>query len=145
MSKCVTKFCRGVTNKSGHSPFCSKCRSRRWKAKYPLHYSYKQLRNDAKRREKEFQLTLDEYIEFANRTGYATMKGREAHFLSIDRRDPLKGYSADNIRALTVRANSARVHYVQKLPKWLKDEISAAERGIMPPWLVQEHQQSPVQ
>ncbi len=130
--KCATKFCRGIATKNGHSPYCSCCRSRRWREKFPLHASYKQLRNDAKRRQKEFSLTRQQYIEFARRTGYDELKGRGATFLSIDRRDPSKGYTESNIRALTVRANSARVHYVTRLPQWLKDEIAAAEKGVIP-------------
>jgi hypothetical protein len=130
---CLTKFCRNVVDKKkSHSPYCSKCRSRRWKSAHPLHYSYKQLRNDAKRRQKEFSLTRDQYIAFARQTGYDERKGRGATFLSIDRRDSSKGYSADNIRALTVRANSARVRYVTNMPAWLRDEIAAAESGGVP-------------
>lgn len=131
--KCKTTRCRGRATRSGHSPYCSRCRSARWKAKYPLHYAYKQLRNDARRRGHAFDLTLEEYKDFARKSGYALYKGRGAYFLSIDRRDPSKGYSADNIRAMTVRANSARVHYVGRLPQWLKDEIAAAERGMPVP------------
>ena len=98
-----------------------------------MHYAYKQLRNDARRRGKEFRLTREEYEAFALKSGYAMYKGRGAYFLSIDRKDPAKGYSADNIRAITKRANSARVHYVERLPQWLEDEIAAAERGMTVP------------
>ncbi len=106
---CLADFCRGVVNrKAEHSPYCSRCRSRRWKDKFPLHYSYKQLRNDAKRRQKEFSLTRDEYISFAIKTDYAKRKGKTSLSLSIDRIDNNRGYSADNIQAMTLAENSRK-------------------------------------
>lgn len=132
--KCRTKFCRGYAapNNRLHSPYCSKCRSRRWKAKHPLHYLFNNLRHRAKLRGIEFTLTRNEFIEFAHKTNYEQLRGRNSFNLCIDRKDSSKGYSHDNIRALTIRANSARVHYKTKLPEWLRDEIAACENGSVP-------------
>ena len=116
MNKCATKFCRGHTTKSGRSRFCSKCRSRRWRDKFPLHYSFKNLRVRAKQRGKEFTLTRDEYICFAIKTDYAQMKGKTSLSLSIDRIDDSLGYTKDNIQAITLRENSRKqfVPYFQQ-------------------------------
>ncbi|MDE2103690.1 MAG: hypothetical protein KGL39_41010 [Patescibacteria group bacterium] len=106
---CLTPRCRGKVNKKKeHSPYCSKCRRLRWKEKFPLHYSFSKLKFRAAERGKEFALTRDEYISFAIKTDYARMKGKTSLSLSIDRVDNSRGYSADNIRAITLQSNSRR-------------------------------------
>ena len=125
--KCATKKCRGYVTKSAHSPYCSKCRNRKWREKHPLHYSYKNLRTRAKQRGKDFTLTREEYIAFAIKTDYARLKGKTSLSLSIDRVDDTKGYHADNIAAITLRENSRK--QFTKMPQWMKDEIKQAESG----------------
>lgn len=48
-------------------------------------------------------------------------------FFEHRRKDPAKGYHADNIRALTLLLNSRLAH--AKMPQWLKDEMILAEQG----------------
>jgi hypothetical protein len=86
MTKCRTKFCRGGTFKQHHSPYCSKCRSRRFKERHPLKYSFGKLRARAKERGHAFTLTFADYEAFAKQTGYAELKGKTKHSLSINRR-----------------------------------------------------------
>lgn len=126
MSKCRTKFCRGRTTKTGRSPYCSKCRSRRWKEKAPLKYAFHNLRNRARHRGHKFTLTFEEYEEFAIRTGYAALKGKTAQSLSIHRKDDKRGYHSDNIAAVTLSMNT-RLKYAN-IPAWLRDEWMAAEK-----------------
>ena len=122
MKKCRTKYCRGlVIPETSHSPYCSKCRSARWKQSHPLKYSFKALRSRAKERGHSFDLTFDEYREFAERTGYGLLKGKEAHSLSINRIRSEEGYHKDNIEALTLSMNS-RARYAP-LPGWMKEEM----------------------
>lgn len=128
--KCATKFCLGHTTKSGRSRYCSKCRSIRWRDKFPLHYSFKNLRVRAKQRGKEFTLTRDEYVCFAVKTDYAKMKGKTSLSLSLDRIDDSRGYSKDNIQAITLRENSRK--QFTDMPDWMKDELKLAEAGIVP-------------
>jgi hypothetical protein len=81
----------------------------------PLRASFTILRNNAKRRKKPFDLTLDQFRQFAEENGYMEGKGRHAGALHIDRRDPLKGYTIDNLRVLECTANSAKGAVEDKL------------------------------
>jgi hypothetical protein len=128
--KCATKNCRGRITKTGRSHFCSKCRSRRWRDKFPLHYSFKNLRVRAIQRGKEFTLTRDEYISFAIKTDYAKMKGKTSLSLSIDRKNNDLGYTKDNIQAIALRENSRK--QFTDMPDWMKAELKQAEAGIVP-------------
>lgn len=124
-SKCATKFCRGRTTQTGRSPYCSRCRSRRWKDNNPLAYSFKNLRVRARQRGKEFTLTFDQYLHFAESTDYSKLKGKTKYSLSIHRIDNDRGYHADNISAITLSMNS-RLAYVEMNPK-LKAELMALQ------------------
>jgi len=106
--KCATKYCRGITTKGGKSPYCGKCRSKKWKAKNPLRYYYNALKQRAKQRGKEFKLTFEEYRKLAIESGYHERRGRGALCLSLDRIDNDKGYEIGNLRAITVSENSMK-------------------------------------
>jgi hypothetical protein len=109
LNYCLTPFCRNTLHrKRCHSPYCSKCRSRRWADKFPLHYAFKNLRVRARQRGKEFTLTREQYIEFAVKTDYAKLKGKTSLSLSIDRRDNSKGYTLENIQCLTLSENTRK-------------------------------------
>lgn len=134
--KCASKNCRGISTKSGKSPYCSKCRSRRWAKKFPLHYMFKALRNHAKERRKDFSLTRAEFVSFAIKTDYARLHGRRSLSLSIDRRDNKQGYHAHNIQALTVRDNCRKQFvdfYANQTPNVnyepTEEEIAEAEKA----------------
>lgn len=124
--KCRTKFCRGVATKTQRSPWCPKCRTRRFKEKFPLKYSFNLLRNRARWRRKGFDLTYEEYERFAVETGYAKLKGKTKHSLTIHRLDNAGPYRADNIAAVTLSLNN-RLQFAN-LPDYLKAEMLAAER-----------------
>lgn len=94
-----------------------------------MKYFYKVLRSNAKRRGHAFTLTFEQYEKFAIETGYAELKGKTKHSLSIDRRDPSRGYHADNIRAVSLSLNS-RLQWAN-IPQWLKDEMVEAERQAL--------------
>jgi hypothetical protein len=111
--------------KSGKSPYCSRCRSRRWKEKFPLHYSFKNLRVRAKQRGKTFTLTREFYVEFALKTDYHKLKGKTSLSLSIDRIDNRRGYEPGNIRAITLRENSRR--QFTDMPDYMKPEMEQCE------------------
>ena len=128
--KCATRNCGRLVSKSCKSPYCPRCHSRRWRDKFPLHYSFKNLRVRAKQRGKEFSLTRDEYIAFAVSTDYAKLKGKTSLSLSIDRIDPTKGYTKENIQAITLRENSRR--QFTNMPGWMKEEYRLACQGVIP-------------
>lgn len=103
---CVAYRC---TNK--HKPkdkYCAKHRKRKEKETNLVGVTFWNLKSNAKRRNKDFNLTLDEFKIFCERTNYLKLKGRVKNKASIDRIDPNKGYSLDNINILTVSENSKK-------------------------------------
>jgi hypothetical protein len=108
--KCITPGCKNKANKG--RKLCWTCKSRRKKEMNPLAYWYDKFKNNARRRNKEVTITLNDFKEFCNQTGYDKLKGRTANCLSIDRIDPSQGYHKDNIRAITVSDNSKRARGV---------------------------------
>ena len=60
--KCQTEDC---FNESGKQrKLCYKCKTRKYREKYPLKYIYDTVKANAKRRRKEFTLTFDEFKEY---------------------------------------------------------------------------------
>ena len=114
---CKTKFCRGQVLANSKSPFCSKCRSRRFKEKHPLKYYFNLLRCRARERGKLFLLKFEEYEAFCRSTNYDQLKGKTALSLSIDRIDNSGPYSAENIQAITLAENS-RKRFVPRLRQY---------------------------
>lgn len=123
--KCQTPYCRKPVLKSTKDKICTRCKSRNWALKSPLKYAFKNLRNRAKQRGKPFSLTFKQYKEFAEASGYSTLKGKSSKCLSIDRINPALGYTASNIRAIRLGTNSRLFHC--KMPQWMKDEMAKAE------------------
>lgn len=76
--------------------------------------SYYNLRGNAKRRNKEFDLTLEQFREFCIRTEYHLGKGKTKTSYSIDRIDDNKGYTLDNIRILTLSENTQKENLRRK-------------------------------
>ena len=110
---CKTKYCRNQTK--GKRILCAKCASRKWREENPVKASYANLKNNAKRRGKAFEITLEWYKEFAVRTKYIYGKGRTRESLHIDRIDETKGYTEDNLQALENHKN------VTKYLRWRED------------------------
>ena len=108
--KCTTPYCRNERIK--HKTICPKCKSRLYKKRHPEAYFFNLLRCNAKRRGKEFNLTLDEFKEFCKETGYMERKGKNGSSLSIDRIIPSKGYSIDNIRVMSLSGNTIRKNII---------------------------------
>ena len=126
-TRCQTKFCLGIAMPNAHSPFCARCRMRRFKAAHPLQYSFGKLRARAKERGHEFSLTFEDYCEFAKTTGYDKLKGKTAQSLSINRKNPSLGYEKTNVEAVTLSMNS-RLRYAP-LPPHLRDEMLEAMKA----------------
>jgi hypothetical protein len=103
---CIAYRCPSKPGKA--TRFCYKHHKRYQKEKNFLVYSYSYLKQNAKRRGKSFSLTLDQFKEFCNMTGYLMLKGKLKKSASIDRIDNSKGYSFDNIQVLTLSQNSAK-------------------------------------
>lgn len=112
-TKCQTPGCNNEA-KNGRT-ICNACKKRRWVENHYIYYLFDNLRHNAKRRRKEFGLTYDEFVKFCNETNYHVLKGQTAESLTIDRKDPNRGYFYDNIRAITLSDN---VHYEMD-PDWV--------------------------
>lgn len=84
---------------------CRSCAYTRYSLKHPHAYTLNKLRNNAKRRGIECTLTLEQWIDFCNATGYIDARGRESESLTVDRKKSSLGYTADNIRVLTLGDN----------------------------------------
>ena len=104
-NKCATKYCRR-DKKQGK--VCCRCYWRKVKADDIVRYTYYYVKNNAKRRKKEFLITLHQFREFCEESGYIESKGKQRWSMSIDRIDNEKGYSIDNIRLLSLGLNSAK-------------------------------------
>jgi len=106
---CVTKWCRNP--KANRRRVCHKCYKRSYAKRHPIRNAYFNLRTNAKRREKQFDLTLEQFRKFAIETSYIDKRGRTARKFHIDRINNSKGYSADNIQSITCRANANKRNY----------------------------------
>ena len=104
--KCATESCQNEAQL--HRTLCYKCEKRKYREKYPLKYWYTTLKMNAKRRRKDFTLTINQFETFCKQTGYDERKGKTANSLSIDRVNNDRGYHFDNIRAITLSENSIK-------------------------------------
>lgn len=71
-----------------------------WRERNPVRAAYLNLKSNAKRRGKQFELTFEEFEEFAVSTSYIAKKGRRKHSMHIDRIDENIGYTRSNIQPL---------------------------------------------
>lgn len=103
--KCITKFC---TRKVKAKGLCARCYNRYQRKNNPILYAYQTLKDNSKRRGKDFLLTLEEFTQFCIKTDYIKGKGKKSESYSIDRIDNTKGYLVSNIRILTLSENSRK-------------------------------------
>lgn len=113
-NKCITPYCRN--DKPPGRNICFKCRHKKYKAKYPERYFYYLLKSNAKRRGHNFELTLKEFQKFCQETDYLNKKGKNKNSASIDRINPNKGYSYNNIQILSLSENTKKKYSDKELP-----------------------------
>lgn len=111
--KCSTKFCRNT--KAPGRTLCYKCRTRKARKNNLLYYTFKAFRDNAKRRGKQFDITLVQFIQFCKDTGYMEHKGKTGTSYSIDRIRQNEGYNINNIQILTLAQNTSK-HMRQNCP-----------------------------
>jgi hypothetical protein len=73
---------------------------RAWRKANPIHAAYLNLKHNAKRRGKIFNLTLVEFEKFCAETDYQRGKGRKSTSLHVDRINEDGPYSLNNIQTL---------------------------------------------
>jgi len=104
--------------KQGH--YCWSCQKRAYAKRHPEKYAFQTLKNNVKRRNKKrialgkkpipFNITLDDFIEFAVAVDYMNKRGTSKTSYHIDRiaddgsDDPI-GYTKGNLQALTNSQN----------------------------------------
>ena len=125
MKKCRTPRCLRATQSSGRSPYCARCRYRRFAAANPIACAFNNIRKRARQRGHVFSLTREEFTKLVTESGWIEKRGKTAKSLSIDRIDSRLGYQTGNVRVLTLSQNS-RLKYAP-LPGWMKAEMEKAE------------------
>ena len=109
------RYCDNCGNKARKGRRkCNTCISREWRKNNPIKAAYHNLKSNAKRRGKDFDLTFEQFKLFVIKMDYIRLKGIKAECYHIDRIDENKGYSIDNIQLLT---NSDNVKKYAKLVK----------------------------
>ena len=105
--QCCAYGCKNapVLKKGG---LCDKHYARKLRAKDPVYARYNQFKNNAKKRGKEFTITLEEFRDFCKRTGYIITKGRRGQNATIDRRCNAHGYHIWNIQLMYGRTNYSK-------------------------------------
>lgn len=104
--RCEIKGC-GIEPRKGHKK-CQKCEKRAWRKNNEMKAAYSNLRDNANRRGKFFDLTFDQFQQFAIETNYIQGKGRTSTSYSIDRIENDKGYTIDNIRIMEFGQNASK-------------------------------------
>lgn len=94
--------------KAKHRTVCHRCAKRKYIKKHYDKYIFNNLKQNAKRRKKDFQLTFSEFTQFCQQTGYLEKKGQSPMNFTIDRIDSSIGYTLTNIQVLTHAENSRK-------------------------------------
>jgi hypothetical protein len=105
--RCPVKYCRRDRGKK--KAMCDRHHHARWRAKNPMRAAWLNLRHHAKQRRREFDLSFEDFKAFVEENNYyLDHKGCLRHLYHIDRIDPRKGYTRENIQLLTCSENSAK-------------------------------------
>ena len=104
---CCAYACRNepIKKKGG---LCHKHFARKRREKDPVYSRYNQFKGNATKRNKPFEITLQQFRDFCNKTGYCIEKGKRGQNATIDRINNKAGYSIDNIQLLTNRQNASK-------------------------------------
>lgn len=101
---CVYPRC--MCQRADRKLMCHKHSMKVWRENNPEKAAYANLKANANFRGKEFDLSFEDFLSFLKQNpNYLKNKGRTVRKLHIDRIDSTKGYTLDNIRAITSREN----------------------------------------
>ena len=113
---CVASGCRNKHAQNRN--YCWTCVKRKYAKDNPIRYAYQSLRNNAKTRKKEFDLTFNEFKKFCSKTKILLGRGIQKDSLHIDRIDESKGYTIDNIQVLTNSENVKKIRHYDWIMKY---------------------------
>lgn len=99
---CHVKYCHKRTK---GRKLCSTHRSQKCRQADPVKAAFNALRNNAKRRDILFTITLDQFRDWCVKVSYIGHKGRAATSYTVDRIHNDIGYHIDNIKVLTKSEN----------------------------------------
>lgn len=105
----------GLRPTEHHRTVCGTCRIQKYRRENPIKAAYIALRDNAKRRRKEFTLTLEQFEKFCIETEYIIKKGISKQSYTIDRIRDTEGYHIHNIQVLTNSDNVKKMHRVKKV------------------------------
>lgn len=74
----------------------------------PVYQRYNDFKGNAKRRCKDFSITLEQFREFCKSTGYIITPGKRGQNATIDRIRNKEGYHIGNIQLLTNKQNASK-------------------------------------
>jgi hypothetical protein len=115
---CINDGCDKA--RKGRNRRCSACVKKIYIEKDPVRYAYQTTKDNAKRRGKEFTISLEYFRKFCVESEYIKKKGITAKSFTIDRKDNTKGYVEGNLQVLTNGQN---------VIKKMLDKRLAAEQG----------------
>lgn len=103
----AAELIRTAKNKLRRKNYCWKCYRRMWRSNNPLRHVFSELRHSAFRRKIPFDLHYGEFLEFCIKHDFYNHSPKfTKNSLTIDRINPLLGYTILNIRVLTMEENS---------------------------------------
>jgi len=102
---CQEKYCGHLMHSSG---LCSMHYTRKWRIDHPLQSTFSINKANAKRRGKDWSLTIEQFRYFCQDSSYLLEKGKTRLSASIDRIENNLGYHIGNIRSITLSLNSSK-------------------------------------
>lgn len=112
--RCPVLYCRcdSRANGEGRKPsthrLCSKHAKLLCRLRDPAKILFHEMRGNAKRRGKEWSLTLEQFRQIVSQQDYLDNRGCTRHCLHLDRIDNTRGYHIDNIQIITCGENVAK-------------------------------------
>jgi hypothetical protein len=93
----------------------------------PVYDRYVNFKGNALRRCKDFKITLEQFREWCNETGYIIKRGYRGKNCTVDRIRNCEGYHIGNIQLITNMANIRKYHdhdkHVTELPPDHEDYV----------------------
>lgn len=120
---CLVRGCRcnSVTGKMG---LCHRHWQYRWRMKSRKRSAYATLRDHAKARGLEFNLTYDYFLGLTDCAGFWDHRAESrGEWATIDRVDPTKGYVQGNLRVITHSMNAVKSNRERFLPAHVQSII----------------------
>lgn len=103
---CNSLYCRHTIPSKERK--CSKCKMRLWRLNNPAKAYLAWIKVSAKKRNLEFNLTIDDILKLPNIDDYLSQFVSDPKSLHMDRINPRLGYTPGNIRIIDPSANMSK-------------------------------------